>query len=173
MSVRAQNLLTLENTAGAPRTNFDAERSGLVADALRLTGRVRLQVHGESMLPALWPGDLVEIADCSPESVRPGEIVLARRDGRLFLHRFVGASTASGFQLRGDSVPGPDPWFHPDALLGRLVNSTEHRTLLSAPAISRALGLMFCYLGLARRVALKFHARRSRPAHELQNQEAL
>ena len=42
------------------------------------------------MLPALWPGDVVEIASCSLEDVRPGEIVLARREGRLFLHRLVG-----------------------------------------------------------------------------------
>ena len=49
------------------------------------------QVHGESMLPALWPGDVVEIESCSLEDIRPGEIVLAQRDGRLFLHRFVAA----------------------------------------------------------------------------------
>src|SRR6202163_1814360 len=106
----------MEVPAIAPRSSWSAERSALVADALRRFGQsVRLRVHGESMLPALWPGDVVEIAGCSLEDVRPGEIVLARRDGRLFLHRLVGRfdgpSTPNGFLLRGDSMPAPDPQF--------------------------------------------------------------
>ena len=100
----------------------NVERSALVAEALRLSGRLRLQVHGESMLPALWPGDVVEIASCSLEDLRPGEIVLARRDGRLFLHRLVSTRKPDGFLLRGDSMPGSDPQFPAEALLGRLVS---------------------------------------------------
>src|SRR5712671_4942005 len=115
----------MEEPAIAPRSSWSAERSALVADALRRSGRlgqsVRLRVHGESMLPALWPGDVVEIASCSLEDVRPGEIVLALRDGRLFLHRFLTPCKPSGFLLRGDSMPGPDPRFPPGAMLGRLV----------------------------------------------------
>lgn len=173
MSVHTQNLLTLEDTTRAPRTNWDAERSGLVADTLRLGGRVRLRVHGESMLPALWPGDVVEIANCLPGEVQSGEIVLALRDGRIFLHRLVGPCTQSGFKLRGDSMPGPDPWFNPESLLGRLVNSTVANRGVSAPAMSRAVGLVFCHIGVARRLALKLHSRHRNPAREFQNLEAL
>lgn len=172
MSVLTQNVLTAEDTACAPRTNWDAERSGLVADALRLGRRVRLQVHGESMLPALWPADTVEIAPCSPDEVRSGEIVLALRDGRLFLHRLVGDCTPAGFQLRGDSMPGPDPWFHPEALLGRLAEPKNGNRSLPA-ALSRAAGLILCHFGAARRGALKYHSRRTRPTREFRNLEAL
>ena len=94
MCPQPEDFLMMEDPAIAPCSSWSAEGSALVADALRRSGRlrqiVRLRVHGESMLPALWPGDVVEIASCSPEDVRPGEIVLALRDGRLFLHRFVG-----------------------------------------------------------------------------------
>jgi signal peptidase I len=160
MSVLTQNFLKKEVNSSAPPTSWPAERSALVADALRVSGRLRLQVHGESMLPAFWPGDMVEIASCSPDELRPGEIVLALRDGRLFLHRLIGPPTPSGFQLRGDSMPGPDPWFPQDALLGRLVSSAERRRKPTSIALSRALGLVFCHFELARRLALKLHNRR-------------
>jgi hypothetical protein len=188
MSVLAKNFLTPENNSSAPRSSWSEERSALVADALRLSGglrqSVRLRVHGESMLPALWPGDAVEIASCSIEDVRPGEIVLARREGRLFLHRLVGRfddpCTPNGFLLRGDSMPGPDPQFPAEALLGRLLqkvdeNADEGRNSASVgrPGLrakwfgvqwSRALGVLFCHCGVARRLALNLHSRRKAPA---------
>ncbi len=158
MSVRAKDLLTLENTTNTPRSDWNAERSGLVADALRLGGRVRLRVHGESMLPTLWPGDVVEITSCAPQDLRLGEIVLALRDGRFFLHRLLSPCTPSGFLLRGDSMPGPDPQFSPEALLGRLV-STDRGRSCSPSVVSRALGMVFCHFGPARRLALTLHSR--------------
>ena len=177
MSVHAKNFLTLDDTACAPRSSWTAERSGLVADALRLGGRLRLRVHGESMLPTLWPGDVVEIASCAREDVRPGEIVLARRDGRLFLHRLLSPCTLSGFRLRGDSMPGPDPQFSPEALLGRLVGGTDGRTDdgrdFSAGRLSRAVGMLFCHFGTARRLALKIHGRRKTSARTFRDSESI
>jgi hypothetical protein len=158
----------------------DTERSALVADALRagngLGSRVRLRVYGESMLPALWPGHVVEIASCSLEDVRPGEIVLALRDGRLFLHRLV-KSQANGFVLCGDSMPGPDPLYPTEALLGRLVNGTdadiEKKQSFTASAWNRGLGLMFCHCGIFRRLALKLNRRRSASARQFRIVESL
>ncbi|MFI5102426.1 MAG: S24/S26 family peptidase [Terriglobales bacterium] len=132
------------------------------------------------MLPALWPGDVVEVASCSLEDVRPGEIVLALREGRLFLHRFVGPCAPNGFLLRGDSRPGFDPRFPPEALLGRLVcNAARGRGVFSAPVLhtafgakwSRALGILLCYCGMARRLALKLHHRRKTSARGFRNPE--
>ena len=178
-----KNFLMLENATSAARSNWSAERSALVADVLRRSGRlrqgVRLHVHGESMLPALWPGDVVEIASCSLEDVRPGEIVLALRDGRLFLHRFVAPCTPNGFLLRGDSMPGSDPLFPPEALLGRLVRSADEGRGVSAALCSqafgakwsRAVGMLLCHCGLARRLALKLHSRRKASARGFRNSE--
>lgn len=156
MSVLAKDLLTLENNTVTPRPDWNAERPGLVTDALRLGGHVRLRVHGESMLPTLWPGDVVEIASCDRGDVRSGEIVLALRDGRFFLHRLVFPCAQNGFLLRGDSMPGPDPLFSPETFLGRLV-STDGVRSLSRNVMSRAMGIVFCHFGLARRLALKLH----------------
>jgi hypothetical protein len=122
------------------------------------------------MLPVLWPGDVVEIASCSLQDVRPGEIVLAKRDGRLFLHRLV-RPTSNGFLLRGDSMPGIDPQFASEALLGRFVRNRGEKRRISAPAVSRAVGMLLCYCGVARRLALKLHNRRAF-AHEFRRAEA-
>jgi hypothetical protein len=176
LSVLNENFLMLENSQNAARLLWSAERSALLADALRRSQSLRLRVYGESMLPTLWPGDVVEIAGCSLEEVRPGEIVLALHDGRLFLHRLL-ASESNGFVLRGDSMPGPDPLYPAEALLGRLVNDTDSGTnrkqSFTASAWNRGLGLMFCHCSIFRRVALKFHRRRSASARQFRIVESL
>ncbi|MGB6386449.1 MAG: S24/S26 family peptidase [Terriglobales bacterium] len=132
------------------------------------------------MLPTLWPGDLVEIANCSPEELRTGEILLAMREGRFFLHRLVAPCTSNGFLLRGDSMPGPDPLFPPEALVGRLVGNRAVRSARGTTCFGvawlsmawfRALGMLFCHFSLARRVALRLHLRRNASAHKFRNLE--
>jgi len=184
----------LEATASATRLDWNAERSALVADVLRgnpgSRQTVRLRVHGESMLPTLWPGDVVEIESCSLASVRPGDIALAHAEGRLFLHRFVELRPPEGFVMRGDSMPALDPQFPAEALIGRLVRRVSiHQSVKgqsSEPAVevtpqadlnsgrlvvalSRALGVIFCHFGAVRRLALKLHRRRNLWATELRS----
>lgn len=153
----------LENAPSTARLRWSAVCSALVADALRGRCGLRLRVRGESMLPTIWPGEVVEIEGCSPEEVRPGEIVLARRDGRLFLHRLVAPCAPNGFRLRGDSMPAADPPYPPEALLGRLVRRVDVKW-------SRAVGRLLCHCGLARRLALKLHSWRA-TAVEFRNRE--
>ncbi len=181
MSVLTKNFLTVEDTATMPRSSRSAAGSALVAEALRRGTRsaqrtrqaVRLRVHGGSMLPALWPGEVVEIASCSMEDVKPGEIVLALRESRLFLHRLIAPCTPNGFLLRGDSMPGCDPQYPPEALLGKLVRGVDEGRGFSSAALSRALGMLFCHFGLARRLALKLHSRRNSPAGQFRSLEAM
>ena len=187
----------LENNTTTVRLNWSAERLDLVADALRgydgFAGRVRLQVYGESMLPTVWPGDVVEIGSCSLEDIRPGEILLAQRDGRLYLHRLIAVCRPSGFLLRGDSMPGSDPVFPSEALLGRMLRRPQYpvpqkagvnRSFSSADTTaprrdfganwlgvkwSRAVGMLLCHWGVARRLALKLHGRRLRSTREFRS----
>lgn len=151
--------------------SWNAERSALAADALRRGGHLRLQVRGESMLPSVWPGDTVEIADCPLEDVHPGEIVLALREDRLFLHRFLGRRGPDGFLLRGDSMPAPDPIFPSTGFQGRLVQIARAGRTIPFPVRlrpwSRALGMLLCYCGIARRLALKVHDWRTSQATPL------
>ena len=171
-----KNFLMLEDNPSTARLRWSAVGSALVADALRGRGGLRLRVHGESMLPTLWPGEVVEIEGCSPEEVRPGEIVLARRDGRLFLHRLVAPCAPNGFRLRGDSMPGADPPYPPEALLGKLVRQANVPGLECGAQWfgvkwSRAVGMLLCHCGLARRLALKLHGRQETSVREFRNPE--
>ncbi len=165
MSVLAKDFLMPEDTRRPRGASRSAERSALVADVLRgrdrSHSRVRLRVQGESMLPALWPGNTVEIEACSHKNVQSGEILLALRDGRFFLHRLV-ASQSNGFVLRGDSMPGPDPQYPPEALLGRLVRSEGKARRFFAPKWYRAVGMLLCHCSVARRLALRLHRRQER-----------
>jgi signal peptidase I len=174
MQIQPKNFLKVEDIADTPRSNWSAVRTALVADVLRGSRRlrqdVRLRVQGESMLPALWPGDLVEIASCSLEDLRPGEIVLALREGRLFLHRLIEPCTPNGFRLRGDSTPASDPQYPPEALLGRLVRTVEQRRGLSSATLSRALGMLLCQCAAARRLALKLHGWRAASTGAFRNE---
>ena len=162
MSVLDQNFLMRKDTMRAPNSRWNAVRSALVADVLRASGplrpSLRFEVHGESMLPTLWPGDIVTIESCSVEDVPPGGIVLALRDDRLFLHRLVG-SQPNGFLLRGDSVPRPDPQYPREAFLGRLVHQAGEKRGSFTSMFSRAAGLLLCHFAPARRLALKLHSR--------------
>ena len=163
----------LENATNTVGSNWSAERSALLADVLRRGARLRqgvsLRVYGESMLPALWPGDVVEIANCPLEDVQPGEIVLALRDGRLFLHRFVVRCTPDTFLLRGDSMAAPDPPYPSEALLGRLVPGTPRPGF--GAKCSRALGTLLCHCDMARRLVLKIHSLRRASQSEFRSLE--
>lgn len=140
---------------------WNAEREALAVDALRRTGRLRLGVRGDSMLPALWPGDVVEIVTRSLADIRRGEIVLASRDGRFYVHRFVARSGAGSFLARGDSMPHADPLYDAGALLGRIEGVVRNGRTVSSPLTCRfhyrALGFLFCHCSFARRLALKLH----------------
>jgi hypothetical protein len=176
-----KRVLMLENTISAPPSDWTGVRSALVADILRskptLGHVLTLRVHGESMLPAVWPGDVVEIQSCLLEDVRPGEIVLAMRDGQLFLHRLLAPCTQDGFLLRGDSLPGADPLFPREALLGRLAGFADKKCSIPELALSpgfgaglsRSIGLLLCHCSLLRRVALKLHSRRKAHPREFRN----
>jgi hypothetical protein len=161
MQFVAKDFLTLDldGTPNDSSATWETERllvaSELAAESLRASGKLRLRVRGESMLPTLWPGDVVEIARCSVDDVRPDDIVLALREGRFFLHRIVAISGADGFLLRGDSMPQTDPEFASVALIGRLANCP--RSLIP---YSRVIGRLLCYCRSLRRFALRVHARR-------------
>jgi hypothetical protein len=181
MQLLEEDLLTMDDARGDRRAR-EVERCALAVESLLASGRVRLQVHGESMLPTLWPGDLVEISSCSVDEVLPGEIVLALREGRFFLHRFLGRSQTNRFLLRGDSMPRPDPQFPNDALLGRLVSCGEQglemkgqkekqnrvHPVLALRPWSWAIGQLLCFFGPARRLALRIHSCRKRNTRKVQ-----
>lgn len=112
----------------------------LAAEVLRSFGKLRLRTTGASMLPAVWPGDVLSVRRHNLEEARPGDIVLFIREGRLVAHRVVQCIRGEhGIQwvTRGDSVGGNDAPVSRHALLGR-VTAIERGSRRLTPHLSLA-----------------------------------
>jgi len=96
----------------------------LAIEALRSQGRVRVAAFGTSMLPTIWPGDVLEISRTELQELNAGDVVaLVLADG-LRVHRLEAlVATADGTYLRtrGDSVPESDPLTPANQLAGKVV----------------------------------------------------
>jgi signal peptidase I len=95
----------------------------MAGEVLRSSGRLRLQVMGWSMLPAVWPGDTLVVERADSSTVSTGDIVLFGRDRRLFVHRVVAKRRLFGDSqvvTRGDAMPALDSPVSEDELLGRV-----------------------------------------------------
>lgn len=98
-----------------------AVKCELAAEVLRSSGTLRLQVRGWSMLPSIWPEDTLLVEQVEFPQMAEGEIILFRRERRLFAHRIV-RSDRSDVLTRGDSMAAPDSPVGGDEVLGRVVS---------------------------------------------------
>src|ERR1700675_3315645 len=96
----------------------------LAAETLRSWGVLKLRAWGVSMLPTLWPGDVLTVHSLAPEQVEPGDIVLFMRQGRFFIHRVASKDLMrdeAPLITRGDCMSEDDPPVSRGELLGRVV----------------------------------------------------
>jgi signal peptidase I len=91
----------------------------LVADVARISGKVQLRVTGTSMVPTLWPGDIVVVHRCEPSELLPNSVVMFRRCGRLVVHRLI-LRTADQIVARGDALSWPDDPVGVSDVVGRV-----------------------------------------------------
>lgn len=125
MQYGEQPFITAPSRLQAVRSSQQQE---LVLEALRQTGSVSIRAMGTSMLPGIWPGDLLRIERADATRIAKGEVVLFERGERLFVHRVRDIRNGSGavvFTTRGDSLPHVDPPFDQSALLGRVTKITR------------------------------------------------
>lgn len=95
----------------------------LAAEILRSHGRLQSAASGSSMLPSIFPGDVLVVSRASVCSVRCGDIVLFFRGGRFCAHRLVGKAEESGRRsliTRGDALLKNDFPVAEHELLGRV-----------------------------------------------------
>ena len=103
----------------------------LIHEVASAGGEVSLVVHGASMLPAVWPGDQLTTRSVPFDQLRPGQVILFHRDGKLTAHRIL-SFTADGVVTRGDSLSHPDRPVRAEELVGRVervVRNGRSRTL--------------------------------------------
>ena len=91
--------------------NSSEVRHELAKQVLGSAGELRPVARGGSMLPAIWPGDVLVVRSAAMESVRAEEIVVSRRGDYLCAHRVVGECFEGGRRVlitKGDSLPSAD-----------------------------------------------------------------
>jgi signal peptidase I len=98
----------------------DVLKRELAADVLRTYGRLRLGVTGWSMIPTIWPGDTLVIERADREDVMMGDVVLFRRDQRLYVHRVFAKTQEEAILTRGDGMPRLDEPVKSSELMGRI-----------------------------------------------------
>jgi signal peptidase len=106
-----------------PLGEAHAVKCELAGEVLRSHGTLRLRVMGWSMLPAVWPGDVLVIERVDSGAVSEGDIVLFGRDRRLFAHRVVNKSSPARdtkILTRGDAMLRSDPPVSDRDLLGKV-----------------------------------------------------
>jgi signal peptidase I len=135
----------------------------LAEEVLCSSGRLRLKVNGSSMLPAIWPGDIITIVRDGLNEASIGDVVLFGREGRLVAHRIIRrTSTEAGPQwtTRGDSLARADwPVLSTNELLGR-VTAIARGSRQLAPrqaARGRLIARVCAHSDLATRIFLKAH----------------
>ena len=139
----------------------------LAAEMLRDYGKVRLKAWGASMLPSVWPGDLLTIQSAGHDEVVPGDIVLVLRGDRFFIHRLVERRQdrdCISWITRGDAMPHDDPPAAESELLGRVAGIRRgHRNFVPSRRVSllhSALASMLRRWDRFRCLALRIHAAR-------------
>jgi signal peptidase I len=99
----------------------------------------RLRVNGNSMSPALRPGDSL-LAEVIPlAGYTPGDLVVIRRQADWVTHRLLKIE-GTDWIVKGDNLPLPDPGVRSEDILGRVV-AVERGTIridLQGPRWQRA-----------------------------------
>jgi len=139
----------------------EGHKLDLAVEVLRVGGAIRLQALGTSMLPSIWPGDVLNIESKSGEEIVPGDIVLVARDRRFFIHRLV-EKRNSEWITRGDSLPQMDTPATELQVLGK-VSAIHRKSRVISPnprisRLNRALAWMLCHGDSFRNIALRIHS---------------
>jgi signal peptidase I len=138
---------------------------GLATEILRCRGTVHLKAWGTSMLPSVWPGDMLTIQGAAYDEVVPGDIVLVLRRNRFVVHRLVERRRGQDclwWITKGDAMPHSDPPAAASELLGRVSGIRRaNRNFVPSQRVSlsrRALAWMLCHWDRFRNLTLRIHA---------------
>jgi signal peptidase I len=137
-------------------------RRELAAETLRSSGTLRLKVAGWSMVPTLWPGDVLVIAALDSSTICSGDIVLFARHQRFVAHRVVEKSwSGRGIETRGDAVRQMDAPVSNREILGRVVSIERNGRIIKANrelnATSRSVAAVVRRAPVVARVAVAMH----------------
>jgi signal peptidase I len=140
----------------------ESSKAALVEDLLVATGRAQIRAFGVSMLPCLWPGDVLTIQSAHTADLSVGEILIVKQNDGWVAHR-IAASSATQLITRGDSVPENDPPIHLGYVIGKVVSVTRGSKEFVPKRLSRpqrCLAWLLCHFGPFRNLMLNLHRAR-------------
>ena len=132
----------------------------LFLEILNSSGEAKLAVTGASMLPSIWPGDVLEVHRQALSEISPGDVVLCERQGGFLAHRVVGKVAGPKGTLlitRGDALRAPDEPVSTEELVGG-VTAILRRGRRLEPRLTRwrrAASWLFSRSDLCTRLALR------------------
>lgn len=170
----AQSPRILAAPAMAPdEPNREQHKRDLAVEVLQTAGQVRLAARGYSMLPSLWPGDVLTLRTAQLDEVSAGDLVLFQREGNFFIHRVLRRQQINAQMYlitRGDSMPRSDAPVSSAELLGKVISVERNgQDLPRVPACTplvRSIGLSLGSWSPLRSVVLLWRKRRPADAME-------
>ena len=103
----------------------NAVKCTLATDVLLSFGSLRFAASGWSMIPTVWPRDILVVERVSLDRIRVGDVVLVEREGGLCAHRVIArpdGSECGRWLTQGDAMPAPDRPVSDNNLLGRVTS---------------------------------------------------
>jgi signal peptidase I len=102
----------------------------VIEAALQAGADARFKVTGSSMIPTIYPGEVVTIRPVDPADVRQGDIVFYRRENESghILHRVLWKRRSSNgwvFRTKGDGVWSLDPPVTGAGIMGRTLGGAS------------------------------------------------
>lgn len=144
-----------------PEPMRDDCRQSLALEVLREHGEIRISALGLSMLPTLWPGDVLTIRSVAINQCERGDIVLCEWQGHLVIHRVMRREFGGGKSYlitRGDAISHDDNAVSARQLLGRVASVERKGQTLAVPRLSgfaRTIGLLLSSSARVRSLALR------------------
>jgi len=144
----------------------------LAESALRSGRTILIKVLGMSMMPSIWPGDVVAVENRPCQQTVLGDIILVLRDGRFFVHRCIATTKAQGelqWITRGDAMPQRDPPVDVTAVLGKVARIEGRRGIVYPSGrmsfFTRVAAWILCHCDWVRGIALRIHSTQRSGAH--------
>jgi signal peptidase I len=144
----------------SPMAGKENIKVDLVAEALALKGTIRLRVTGASMLPTIWPGDVLTVRRLESEELQEGDVAVFRREGRLVTHRVIRKDRES-VVVQGDAKLKADAPVRREDVFGSVVAVHRRGREVTVARKTAARAMVGCALGssqLLTRIVVCLHA---------------
>lgn len=95
-----------------------------IEQTLKKEGRIQLSAIGFSMLPLIHPGQRIEVVSSPVSEIKPGDIVLVKKNNSFILHRVhaVPRNGSTLFITKGDNTDRYDEPVSPESITGKVIS---------------------------------------------------